>query len=206
METSGKLKLEYQRARTVANILCKKLKPHCHLLAVAGSVRRKNPVCGDIEIVCVPKEIPDPSFNGMFGAPELVRSPGFISTVQGLGTIKTGKIKEGRYLKIILGSLGISIEGIQLDLFATNAKDYGRQLAIRTGPASFSARVIAGGWRRKGWVGTSEGLRREEECEKKGKTWIVKFANPTIPPDFPTEEGFFEFLGIDYIEPERRYL
>jgi hypothetical protein len=58
-----------------------------------------------------------------------------------------------------------------------------------------------------GWCGTVDGLRRQSQCEQhNGKIWKLKpgLANVQMPPIFNTEIEFFQFLGLEYVEPKFR--
>lgn len=193
--------MELTQAKIIAENIEWKLKPFCDRINIAGSVRRENPDVGDIEIVCLPKweESKD-----MFGNVEYrMRSP----YLQELAEVKLGKVikgkADGRYMQIELP------EGINLDLFMPEPNDYYRQLAIRTGSSDYSWKVIATGWKNNGWVGTENGLRKMSECiEKKltdGKsTWSCHIGSPSLPPIWKSEEEFFEWIGVNWIEPKFR--
>jgi DNA polymerase/3'-5' exonuclease PolX len=96
-------------------------------------------------------------------------------------------------------------KGIKVDLFMVSSEEFGRILAIRTGPFDYSRAVIATAWRKIGWVGTPQGLRKQYECEEVGENkWKCIVSNPQKPPAFHTEELFYEFLRLNYISPEAR--
>ncbi len=155
----------------------------CYRTAIAGSVRRGIEMVGDVEIVCVPE-------NEL--KLELLFPDGFDGMV-----VNGPRLKRFKYEKLRL----------QIELFITTPKDWGRILAIRTGSSAFSHIQLATQWNRLGWCGTSDGLRRKKECEKKGSTWKVRpeYADdPTLPPEFTTERKFFEFLEIPWVEPKDR--
>jgi DNA polymerase/3'-5' exonuclease PolX len=86
------------------------------------------------------------------------------------------------------------------------ADDFYRQLAIRTGSAEYSRFIIAVGWRKKGWVGSEEGLILESEATmKNGKYKLsVPAHQRTLPPVWQSEEEFFNWLGVPCLQPERR--
>jgi len=95
----------------------------------------------------------------------------------------------------------------EIELYITKLEDYGRILAIRTGSSAYSHIELALRWNRMGWCGTEDGLRRKSECIHKGNIWKIKpeYKNcPTLPPIFDTEEKFFDFLAIKWIEPAKR--
>ena len=100
-------------------------------------------------------------------------------------------------------------QDINLDLFIPDDFDYYRQYAIRTGSDDYAAKVIATGWKKKGWCGSDKGLRKISDCiETKtpdGKSkWKCVKANAELPPVWQSEEQFFEWLGIKYLPPNRR--
>jgi len=198
--------MDIDDALKYARPVLEKLSKHCLFISMAGSVRRKRIWVKDIEIVCVPRLIEIP--NGLFDK-QVVRDPVFVDIVRSLGTIERGKPDVGKYVKIILNSL-VGLEPIALDLFITNPSDYGRQLAIRTGSSKYSMSVIARGWVKKGWVGTPDGLRRRDQCANIGTTekprWKGNHPDIELPPLFPTEESFFEFIGVPIVPPSRREL
>jgi DNA polymerase/3'-5' exonuclease PolX len=196
MSTSSS-KLPLLQAQRLAARLVEILSPHCEIIDIAGSIRREAPQVGDIEIVCQPKMI-ESGFLGL----DYEISPAFF---QALAPFKRlmGKPenKQARYFKYEIPIQKGSIATVNLDLFIPQPHDYYRQLAIRTGSSNYSANVIALGWRKKGWVGTADGLRREEEVEKKGDAWICDFDEPTMPPVWDSEKAFFEWLGVAWREP-----
>lgn len=166
------------------------LRQFCQRVDIAGSIRRKCVEVSDIEIVALP-------IHSKMGMME--------NWLKGLGSAppanKPKPFRERRYVKLHLHHLPI-----QLDLFIPQAHDYGRQLAIRTGSAEYSAKVLAHRWVKMGWVGTQDGLRRRDQCQDASGVWklLKDVKNPTLPPEFPDETSFFEFLGLEWVEPERR--
>jgi len=179
-----KYNIPYNTVIDLARRFTAKIYPHCKISSIAGSLRRGCLLVGDIEIVCVPKE--EDSLDIFFGKD----FPGI--------KINGHRLKRFFYPK----------SKLQIELYITKEWDYGRILAIRTGSSAFSHSYLAVQWNRLGWCGTEDGLRRKKECEHKGKSkWVISKEyknNPTIPPPFFTEESFFEFLQVKYIEPENR--
>lgn len=198
MSSTTKTKMDIVMARSVAKAKFEMLREFCDQIDVAGSVRRNSPSVGDIEIVCIPKAAPIQQ--DLFGNElQFQRDTSFVDAVKRIGTLIKGDPSKGRYSQIALP------EGINLDLFMTSRQDYFRQLAIRTGPADYSRGVIASQWRKIGWCGTEDGLRREEQCEKiDDKKWRCVFAQPTLPPEWQSEKEFFEWMGLVFIEPSKR--
>ena len=198
-----KTEIPYKEVKKIADEIIVLLNPHCIKLDIAGSVRRKKNVCGDIEIVCEPKLF---VLKDMFGGDErVVRDYDFINVVRNLGELLKGNFEDGKYCQIKLP------EGINLDLFIPDEKDYFRQLAIRTGSADYSWKVIATGWKKQGWCGSDKGLRKMSDCvETKtadGKSkWKCVNKKAELPPHWDSEEAFFSWLRLPYLSPEKRNL
>jgi hypothetical protein len=202
METIQKASMELNMARAIAKSKYELLRPLCDLIDVAGSIRRSNSMVGDIEILCAPRV--SASTIDFFGDTSgAKRGKQFVDTIKSLGEILKGDPEKGRFVQVKLP------EGIMLDLFMPQKDDYFRQLAIRTGPNLYSKNVIAAGWSRLGWCGTSDGLRLKNECAdtklEGGKiTWRCISPKPTLPPVWWSEEEFFKWIKVKYAEPSKR--
>lgn len=177
---------------------------------ICGSIRRRKPECGDIEIVCVPKS--EIQTIGLFGEKKPVSLLEQYFVNHGKYVVMGGD----RYKKLHIPFAGTEFEDMypagsvyQVDLFITNLADYGRQVVIRTGSSFYSKVEIAAKWAQLGWRGTPDGLRWKEQMIKdKADNWII---NPTIaldaikkPPLFATERDFYAFLGKVWVAPEKR--
>jgi len=203
--------MTYETAYRAFIELGQELYPFCEKIEVAGSVRRalitptlQEKEVKDVEIVALPLT----ENSGLFDdAP--VRSKGFCDVLKSNVSILQGDINTGRYLKLLCQ------KDIKIDLFLPDKYDFYRQFAIRTGSADFAKNVLASGWRKLGWVGTKDGLRRESECapasahtelgvSAQKQVWTCKTAKPTLPPVWNSEKEFFDWLGIEYVEPHNR--
>lgn len=183
--------MKLEKARDLAHEIQKHIAPLCldGKCVVAGSIRREVPEVGDIEIVCIPK-------------PE--RFSAFVASLGQFVSFKTKVSKTSRYVKCWLPVAGGM--GIQIDLFLPMPYDWGRQLAIRTGSANYSA-MLASRWNQMGWHGTSDGLLPAQYCESAGgNSWKPKAGvNPSIVrKEFPEETDLFDFLKIEYVLPKFR--
>lgn len=180
-----KNRMPLSQALSIARRFMMEIALHCNKAIVVGSTRRLKVDVGDIEVVCLPLE-DDP----------LSLDKHFHKDYPGI-KINGSRLKRFYYPK----------SQVQIELYITNPADYGRIVAIRTGSSAYSHYVLATTWNRKGWCGTKDGLRRKKECDHKKKTWQINKEfkeHPTKPPPFDTEEEFFKFLGLDWIEPSRR--
>jgi DNA polymerase/3'-5' exonuclease PolX len=198
-------------AQTIAQSILQKLEPYCDIINIAGSIRRKCQEVKDIELVLIPKKFNKQEIN-LFQ--EVVKEytvihPDFERLVKATGQVVKGKFV-GRYMKIEVKQQIENIEySISLDMFMPQPDDYYRQFAIRTGSADYSFRYIASMWRKKGWVGTENGLRLMKECFQVAENkWSLKsdVFMPTLPPVWKSENEFFSWLGVQYLQPEQRNL
>ena len=120
----AKTKIPLAQAEHDARVMVNALRPFCSRIRSAGSVRRKEKYCGDLEIVCIPRMEP-----GLGGD---------ISMFDRIDWTLYGAVKLNgdRQKKIILRG------GIQLDLFITTREQWGYILMLRTGPADFSHKMV----------------------------------------------------------------
>ncbi len=168
--------MDLAAAKTIADTYVERLAPYCGLLEIAGSIRRKRPQVGDIEIVCIPREIEVPD---LFSENRPVRVPGFAKVLAGLEIIK-GKPATGKNIQCN------TPEGIKLDIFTATTDNLGFIFAIRTGSAEFS-QYLGAHWVRRGFRGIGGHMTRGGEI----------FSTPT-------EKGFFQMLGVPWVEPQER--
>lgn len=124
--------MQLDQATAIAERVKAQLAPHCERIEIAGSIRRRKPDVGDIEMVAIPK----PYDVGLFAsgiAPIVEQWP----RVRGVLPCK--------YTQRLLP------DGIVLDLFFATAENWGLIFAIRTGSADYSHQVLAHGWSVRGW-------------------------------------------------------
>lgn len=200
--------MEYKKAKEIAIKLRKQLEPFCKYIEIVGSLRREKQDVKDIEFVIIPRTTKITDLFGDSGKEQRLNN--FCIAVNLAGVIVSGDIKTGRYVKVMLN------EDISLDIFMPNEDDLYRQVAIRTGSADYSHKVIAAGCLRAGWCGTRDGLRLQKECYQKAigtypdgrekKEWICNNPSPTLPPVWENEWEFFQFIGIPWIEPKNRVI
>lgn len=203
----GKVRLQLDPAIRLAEKVAMALAPGCDRIQVAGSIRRREPTVGDIEVVAIPR-VNAGLFSGgvhLDGVlDELTRSERLLP-----GSANGEKFKQ----------FGIpSVDGLMLDLFLVSADTWGVQLAIRTGPREFSTALVTE--RSRG------GLLRDGLIVREGRVWnrdevTVGFVDyrgaggrregapffnldPGAEPyDTPEERDFMELAG-GWVEPDQR--
>lgn len=189
-------------AKQIALQVMHEILPFCEEAEIAGSVRRQKSFVKDIEIVALPKKKSCADIFGNITHKKVSEQWGQIISILGK-TIK-GNF-DGKYIQIKLK------EGITLDIFMPDENDFYRQLAIRTGSAEYSHKVIAMGWRKKGWCGTDIGLRKMEDCinlkSADGKSkWRCVNPNAELPPKWESEKEFFDWINVEFLPPRERFV
>jgi DNA polymerase/3'-5' exonuclease PolX len=198
--------MKLKHAKALADRIVEILTPYCSIINIAGSIRREKPEVKDVEIVAIVKRYFHQ--DGLFGDGKWLIDPGFEVTIKKIAqTIIKGK-PDGRYMQIRLKEYNNS--SMMLDLFLPDPPDYWRQFAIRTGSASYTHEVIAAGWRKKGWCGSDQGLRLQKDCEPVKNAlelqtgWKCINDQAELPPEWKSEEQFFEWIAVPWIDPRLR--
>jgi DNA polymerase/3'-5' exonuclease PolX len=161
--------MEYSEAVTIAKKCVEQLNPHCERIIVAGSIRRERLHVKDIELVVIPK----PYEVGLF-------ENGFASIVNSWEHCK-GHLP-CKYAQRM-------VDGIKIDIFIVEYGNWGSQLAMRTGSAEFSHKVLGRAWVNKGY--------------KMEGGYLTYNGKPVATPN---EREFFNRIGVDYIDPNQRNL
>jgi len=167
---------------------------HCQRLVIAGSLRRRRPQVGDIEILYIPKigKAPDPG--DLFG--KLVEVSETDRAIERLIAnrilVKRQKIN-GSETWGAQNKLAVhQASGIPVDLFATTEEFWFNYLVCRTGGAinntNIAASAKAHGWQ---WNPYGPGFSRPSGLGRE----IHKIAS---------EREVFEFVRMPYLEPWER--
>lgn len=111
--------MEYEKIKSIADEILLKLTPYIKKGEIAGSIRRQKADCRDIDIVILPKD-------------------DFMSLIN----IRNILGKFGKFLlngeKIIRAE---NKEGLQLDVYITNEKNYEPTLLLKTGSKSHNIKL-----------------------------------------------------------------
>lgn len=180
MATNQASRLPIDVAHVLADKIVRELSPSCVRVEVVGSVRRRKREVGDIEVLAVPRLRPGliPGVAGA-GTSELEDR---LRELQVAGRLVTPAVRNGPLWKTFELA---KWPGVRLDVFVLpeeRADSWGMNQAIRTGPADFSAALVAyQGTRGKGGV---RGL---------------------LPPDLLVRDGFvlWRLLGGQHDEARK---
>lgn len=188
--TGEKHRWPLEFAKMVADILVAKLGPHCKRIQVAGSIRRRKPMVGDIELLCIPDVV---TLTNLFGEEtetldaldqgikELIEA-GFLDYRLNRAGQRLGYGPANKFLVHVAS-------GMPIDIFATTEKKWAMSLVVRTGPAKMNIRLMK--------AARDRGLR--------GHAYGDGF---TLPDGSPlpcrSEEEVFAAVGWPYLPPEER--
>jgi DNA polymerase/3'-5' exonuclease PolX len=170
-----KQKRPYNEVLPIAQRIIKGIAPYCERVEIAGSLRRKRPLIGDIEIVALPKRQLD-----------LLGEPSKLPTMLDMflrARLCDDLVKDGDKYK------QFPYAGHQVDLFLPASADHwGCIFLIRTGSYEFNQWLMSVQQRKAG-VLFRDGLLRNGR-------------GITIPT--PEEGDVFKALGLPFIAPELR--
>ena len=198
--------IQLAKAEAIAVHVTDRLKNFCEVIIAAGSVRREQKEVKDIDLVLVPRYIDQPIVD-LFGANEVTKviSPNFIDALKAIGKIAKGK-PDGRYLQL---NLEPKYRGLKVELYMPDPVDFYRILTIRTGSQRYIFNTVGPAWKALGWCGTDHGLRRQKDCRliesAGGKRWELVKHDGERPPAWESEQHFFDWLGIQFITPSKRF-
>jgi DNA polymerase (family X) len=173
----------------VAAELCRALTPACERIIVAGSLRRRKPTIGDVEILYIPKLVRKQDPADMFSTMESNLADEVIALLEKNGVLERRKNTLGREMFGPKNKLMRHVSsGIPVDLFSATEENFWNYLVCRTGPAESNIR-IAEAAKRRGykWNPYGSGFTRADE---------------TFP--MHSEEEVFQFVGMPFLKPEER--
>lgn len=129
-----KLRVPFDRAAGMAQEIKAHLAPGCKRIEVAGSLRRRKPHVGDLELVAIPFP-----HGGLFSQ----RPPDedldvLLSRLISGGVLHEPHLCGPKYRRYESARLA----GFFVDLFLCDVETWGVIFAIRTGPAVFSKRLV----------------------------------------------------------------
>jgi len=208
--TAEKTRIRLSEARQLAEAALALLAPYCDRIEVGGSIRRERMSIGDVELVAVPRFgtafVRDPN-DPMFGGCERENTNLLRNALDDLvadGAMqarlgKDGKAARGdRYQRLVYRAFA-------LDVFSVlEPAQWGCVFTLRTGPHQFNRWLVtprpagalptstvmdAGSL----WIGARDYSKKDNPITYKGSQILT-----------PTEQSFFDALGIPWIPPHQR--
>lgn len=197
MHSEDKPRYDYHAAAVRAQALQLMLAPFCERIEVVGSLRRRRPTVGDIELLYIPRFGPQARGPGDLYPDEQTRCNLADTAIADLERRRIlgrrlntkGQTMFGEHNKLMVDLS----TGIPVDLFATVPECWENYRVCRTGGAETNRRICeaahALGWK---WTPYGSGFTREKE---KGCLEVRPVTS---------ERDLFSFLGLPWLEPEAR--
>ncbi len=192
---SSNTKLPYRQVFPLAEKLVERLAPACARIEIAGSLRRRCPYAGDIELVAIPKferPVLGVTKQEEWDWSALDHLLAQWDRAKQIDIVKGSKLRgrDRKYTQFVF----VSNTGQQytVDLFLQpDPATWGVNLLIRTGSQDFSRRMVTpkakGGW------------MPNELNVADARVWRGPEALAT-----PEERTVFELWGMAYVRPEER--
>ena len=188
-----KTALPLEQASWIATSILGQLAPACERIEIAGSIRRRKPEVGDIELVAVPRIESTVEYdlwgNQVTTTRSLLNARRDELLDEGTLAEHPDDPKRGpRYSK-----LWIPDAGVQLDLFTASADfSFGLILLLRTGPADYSQRFVTQIKQRRPAHHVAGGeLHGGMQC----------WGTPCTVVPTPEERDVFRATGVPWVEP-----
>lgn len=189
---SDKQRFDLEFAKGWANWLKTYFNECCDRIEIAGSIRRRKPDVGDIEIVYVSKTeiVPDPE--DLFGESSQPVIDRAIKQLEESGQLERRLNVNG---SAIFGPknklMRLTQCGIPVDLFSATEENWFNYLVCRTGPGDSNVRIAQ--------------LAKQLGYKWKpyGQGFVKGEAIPRVVP-MRSEEAVFDFVNLKYKEPWER--
>ena len=182
------------KIKPFAQKLIDTLAPACERIELAGSIRRKKPMVGDVEIVLISKQLPSGTADMFTG--EFQTTPAIDGAVNELANRDDFELKKNgalyKKLEYLFTTSGKQ-RTIGIDIFIAKPDNWGYIYALRTGSGDFN----------KQWaVRKLQGGQLPNEYRFQGGYLTEAMTGKIIAT--PTEADVFAVLGIDPPPPELR--
>lgn len=186
---AAKPRFPAHEALAVARELCAALRPVTERLIVAGSLRRRRLMVGDVEILFIPQFVQVPG--DLFETAHASRADDVLNELLAAGVLAKRRNVNGTEMWGDKNKLAVHVaSGIPVDLFAATELNWFNYLVCRTGPGESNI-AIASAARRMGWQWHPYGA---------GFTKL----DGSDARRVASEREVFEFVGLPYREPWER--
>jgi DNA polymerase (family 10) len=171
--------MELEKAKAIAEELKTLLEPACQKIEIAGSIRRRKPEVGDIELLVIPKfdgpvDELDKKLKWLIGTRVLEYRPN-----------KKGVITYGpknKFLRHVESGIGI-------DVFSTTEECWPVALVVRTGGERTNKKIA------------SLAIKRGMRWHAYGRGFTLASGSELV---CRSEASVFEAVGLPYLEPWER--
>lgn len=180
--------IDRRTAHTVAQEIKIKLEPFVERIEIVGSLRRDRPRVHDIELLFIPRLVPEQK--DLAGAvTDWLDTADHFLTLSLKGGLLTKRLGEDK--KECWGpknKLAVHLpSGIPVDFFSTTTENWWNSLVVRTGGKKMNLQITTTA-QRNGWSFEAYG------------SGFRKLGSPVHRQMF-SEEEIFKFVGLPYLEP-----
>ena len=177
-------------AEAVAAELVAALRPHCHRIEVAGSLRRGKATVGDAEIIYIPKLEKRRDGSDMFAWVDVDLATEELGRMVKQQVLDYRPNVKGNFTWGIQNKLAIHVASqIPVDFFATTEENFFTTLVIRTG-------------------GKAQNLELTTSAQRLGRKLHAYGCGVEMPSGetvrCASERDVFEACGVEYKQPEDR--
>lgn len=177
----------FAAAMEVAESLVELLQPICERIEIAGSLRRRKAMVGDVEILYISESESRP--DGLFDRIDVNLADEALLALIDAGVIDYRLNVKGSRMWGDANKFAVHREtGIPVDFFRTSEAAWHNYLVCRTGPGASNIRIA-------------------EAAAKRGLKWHpygVGFTKGRETLVIRSERQVFETVGLPYLEPEAR--
>lgn len=170
--------MELEKAKSIAETIKAILESSCEMIVIAGSIRRRKPDVGDLELLCIPKYI-----DGVDMLDAKIQTMIYFDML-GYRLNKLGRKVYGPKNKLLVHLPS----GIGVDVFSTTEECWPVSLVVRTGGKVTNQRISM--------AAIKKGLRF--------RAYGRGFTGPNGEIICHSERQVFETVGLVYHEPWER--
>lgn len=188
--------------QSVAEQIVANFEPYCQRIEIAGSLRRKKEMVGDIEIVAIPivneqKTLWGKTASNKLHFNKLLNHVDHLLKMQKIGQAKdsAGRHRWGEKMRSI-ALITDKGEKYKIDLFMCTEVNWGNIFLIRTGSRAFSKWMVT--------KTTDGGGMPVNMRQLDGRLWEY-IHGAWEPLEIREEEEWFDVVGVPYVQPEYRH-
>lgn len=201
--------MELEKANEIAMEVVEKLSPYCKKIEIAGGIRAGKEKILEIELCCAPKLHKMNNKDSEIILGHDIYSDHFEQTIKSLGYPKDVINHTVKHISAPYYNKNFLLKFTELFIYCTSVEDFYRTLVIRSSTGKYVKNVLEKAWQGRGWIETDKGLRWKSECRvrnkgKKNIKYDCLVDNPIMPPLWESEEDFYNFLGLEYVDASKR--
>lgn len=186
--SSPKSKFSLADGQRIADQIVSDLSPYCERIQIAGSIRRKRPLVGDVELLIIPK------------IQELLQAGEFFPTVQNITYVQIDRLIVSRYFAKRIKIDGTVTYGEKVRLLTHVETQFPIDLFFTTPACWYNLLVCRTGGKESNAMIARRALQRGSHWHMGG----VGFLSHAGVHVVKSEEDVFKFVDLPFVPPEQR--